>query len=90
MNNNSRAPLGDKTNTAKEGNITSCQKHGIYYVYVNLLIQLYLQSMLKNVRGKGIEPDGFNKRMQLIRGVVHPIIRGKNQHVLGTTNCNAS
>jgi len=34
MDNTSRAPLGDKTNTAKEGNITSYQiLYGMYYVY---------------------------------------------------------
>jgi len=37
MDNNSRAPLGDKTNTSKEGNIALYQiLRGMYYVYVNL------------------------------------------------------
>jgi len=38
--------------------------------------------MLKNVREKGIELDGFNKRMQLIRGAVKNIIREKTSMFL--------
>jgi len=38
--------------------------------------------MLKNLRGKGIELDGNNKRMRLIRGVVKPIIKEKSNMLL--------
>jgi hypothetical protein len=38
--------------------------------------------MLKNARGKGIELDGNNKRMQLIRGAVKPIIKEKSNMLL--------
>ena len=38
--------------------------------------------MLKNLRGKGIELDGNNKRMLLIRGVVKPIIKEKSNMLL--------
>ena len=38
--------------------------------------------MLKNLRGKGIELDGNNKRMRLIRGVLKPIIKEKSNMLL--------
>jgi hypothetical protein len=34
------------------------------------------------VRGKGIELDGVNKRMQFIRGAVNPIIKEKTRMLL--------
>jgi hypothetical protein len=39
MDDNSRAPLGDKTNTSKEGYIITSYQilHGMYYVYVYLI-----------------------------------------------------
>jgi hypothetical protein len=42
-----------------------------------ILIQNTLQSMLKNVRRKGIELDCNNKRMRLIRGAVKSMIKEK-------------
>jgi hypothetical protein len=38
--------------------------------------------MLKNVRGKGIELDDNNKRMQLIRSVMKSIIKEKSNMLL--------
>ena len=65
-----------------EPNIVSNITWHVLCVCELILIQNALQSMLKNVRGKGIELDYNNKRMRLIRGVVKPIIKEKSNMLL--------
>jgi hypothetical protein len=61
-NNGSRAPLGDKTNTTKEG---YRMQHAIEYSIVFPMYMLYqffknyFQLMLKTTRGKRIELNGM-------------------------------
>jgi len=89
MDNNSRAPLGDKTNAAKEGNITSCQI--LYSMYLCMVTYITIKLTAADAKEHKRErdrarwreqKDAINKRR---REKYH---QRKNQHVLVTTNCN--